>query len=353
MNLPFYFFGISKKTTREYDYAMDNILDYIYKDGTIKGGYAKRDYTANKVFCDSGGFYLVDKEQFWNIDTVIDVQEQIKADYVAPLDYPIRPYMTLYTIEKRHKKTLENMMYWDNNTNLNMIPIVHGYNKRSVKRSIKYISKFFSPDMIGIGSIISKEEMKLCKQTKKRDIYSTRRLNIDVLDKYLDVIKCIKEYLGDIPIHIFGGGSTPLSLHILTYIGFSSFDSVGYRTASAYGKILIQGRGGRHVTDNQTTYFQTAKLSKGDFFVLSKCECNVCKSLPKNGRQRVEAFKNSWMKRALHNKYTLERERDIAEKKLLEGDCMYAKFIRKYIKKNNTVRNVFEHVVKKKRKLKI
>ncbi len=315
----------------EHRKVMDSVYNYINKeDPQIK-------YNYNKLFLDNGAFSFLknskDKNELnVNLEKIINIQENFEPSYTVPFDYPLDPDMSSHKMEQNWQKTVENIEYWSDCTNLKLIPALHGWNKSSLKKNLSLLQKK-SFKYIALGStFILKSGFK--------GYFGDRQPSKNVYEAFLFIAAIAKHM--NIDIHIFGIGSSPLTYHIAAYCEIKSSDSSGYRRKAAYGKIILPQTGERYAGNGTATFGVNLNkalkfknlFSKQEKEKLANCECPVCIKISKHPYRRWKHLCSDWNLRAIHNKWVMEQEEIISKNLKSQGYDAYEKFIDKMMEKS-------------------
>ena len=201
-----------------------NVMDSVYN--FLKSDEPKIKYPYENLFLDNGAFAIFKnnyhhkkKKVSINLDTIIDIQEKLKPKFTVPFDYPLDPQMDIKKMENNWQKTVENIDYWDDSTNLNLIPALHGWNKTSLDKNIHLLQKK-DFNYIALGSaFILKENFK--------GFFGDRQPNKNIYEAFLYLSSLGKKL--DIDVHVFGVGASPLTYHFAAFCEIKSSDSSGYR----------------------------------------------------------------------------------------------------------------------------
>lgn len=239
------------------------------------------------IFMDSGGF-LFQKKNKMDLDpnTILELYEASNPDIAAVLDHPLDPSQLTEVNNKRWLKTLKNTKYMlENNGNVFLMPILHGYSLKDLKMACREIKKIDdNPKFISLGSLVP-----LVFNTK-----GTRRIK-DSLKFIVDAVKLIRNEFPDSLLHTFGVGSSQ-SMHFMFSIGVDSIDSMAWRRKAAYGVIQLPGVGDRHlIPRNKKRPFIKGREKE----LLASCECPVCKG--KSLKKKIQDLNGSFYFRSVHN----------------------------------------------------
>jgi len=292
------------------DHSIDDVMDsaiYYYEKENSFVSYKYR-----KLFLDNGAYSSARKGLELNREKVIRVQERLSPDLTIPLDYPLSPIDTLYSFRKKWRKTVENILYWQNCTTLNgrLAPALHSWNWTSLKENIEWLQKYSDSDIICLGSIVNPSIIS------KNHYFGDRICSKEFIFIIYKTIQIINK-LSDFKIHVMGYGSSPLSLHLAFWLGVNSTDSAGHRRRAAYGNIILPGTSDRYV-GGRDGKFISKKPNGKELKLISDCGCPIC-------RENSNLLWKSWEARAIHNKFVIKNERERAEFWLSEGRDFYEK----------------------------
>ena len=314
--------------------VMDSVFNYLNSYNP------KIEYAYKNLFLDNGAFsifknnYNQKKKKIQiNLDSIIDIQEKIEPDYTVPFDYPLEPKMSVKVMGNNWKKTVRNIDYWNECTNLNLIPALHGWSKTSLTENFQLLQKKCF-EYVALGSaFILKENFK--------GFFGDRQPNKNIFEAFLFLVSLGQKM--DIDIHIFGLCASPLSYHIATFCEIKSSDSSGYRRKAVYGKIILPQTGEKYAGNGKATFGVNWKkgLTFNNLFTqedkekLKNCKCNVCSGISKHSYRRWRHLCSDWTLRAIHNKWVMEQE-EIKSRKLIEqGWDVYEQFIDKMLKSSS------------------
>ena len=303
-------------------YVMDSVINYYKEDDPqIK-------YKYKELFLDNGAFSALkninDNKMQLEKERVLDVQELLKPTHTVPLDYPFTPDMKNSLMKKRWADTQDNINYWSETTKLGLVPALHAWNIDSLKKNIEWLYKN-DFEYISLGSVLTMDD-------QFKGFFGDRQPSKAFIDSIIMAQQIANNY--GLKIHIFGFGSSPIMYHIGAYCGLKSTDSIGYKRKAAYGKIILPQTGERYCGNGEAVFGNTKKkeqlvenfLSDRDIKNLEKCECPVCKTLPKNAEERWEYLRHDWVRRTHHNKWVMEEEEKIANG-FMNDKLEYEKFL--------------------------
>jgi len=258
------------------------------------------------VFMDSGGFLFQKKDKMdLDPEIILKLYETSKPDIAAVLDHPFDPSRPSRINNRRWLKTLKNTKYMlENNGNILLMPILHGYALKDLKMACREIKKIDeNPKFIGLGSLVP-----LIFNTK-----GSKRIK-DGLKFIVDAVGLIREEFPDSLLHTFGVGSSQ-SMHFMFALGVDSLDSMGWRLKAAYGVIQLPGVGDRHLTPRNTKKRPFIKGREKE--LLAACECPACKS--KSLEERIQDLNDNFYFRSVHNAWVFLNEQKKFHQALKEG----------------------------------
>jgi len=292
---------------KQYAKVMDSQINYYHS-------YKPRiPYPYRELFLDNGAYTALRKNVNLDPERVKQVQEALHPDKTIPLDFPFNTGLSRKLMMKRWNKTKKNIVDWQETTSLReLVPALHAWSIRSLKENVKWLQKNADANFVAVGSIVLSSAFG--SYTFFGDRYPTRAY----IDMILHTVLQVRSQ-SDFGIHMMGFGSSPLMLHMGYFCGIDSTDSAGYRRGAAYGKIILPGRGWRYIGKLKES-FGIPKLSKEERCVLINCKCPACKQDPK-------LLKRDWKARAVHNKFVLEKERDVAMQLLEQGRDYYERYL--------------------------
>jgi len=281
------------------DKAMDSLIYYYgAKSPLIK-------YNFKWLFLDNGAYTAIRNNLELEPERVKDIQEKIQPDYTIPLDYPFIPGIPQKVMEERWKGSARNILSWQETTNLKgLVPMLHAWSVNSLIQNVKWLQKYADAEYVGVGSVVHNGF------TEYRGYFGDRQPSKRLIDMLISTIQTIRKY-SDFRIHMAGFGSSPLMLFLGFYCGIDSTDTAGYKRKAAFGKIILPGRGDRHIGRSDATW-GTTKLRDDERLLLEKCGCPICRENPAN-------LWCDWKARAIHNKYVLQTEEKKARELLTEG----------------------------------
>lgn len=319
---------------RKNDFVMDSVINY-YSDND-----PSLNYDAGSLFLDNGAFTARMNNIELDIQRVISIQEKFKPDLTIPLDYPFIPGTPENEMKHLWSRTADNILYWQNSSNLTgkLVPTLHAWSKKSLNDNIEWLQKNADSDFIGLGSIVNDNFRDF------KGIFGDRQPTRQLIDMFSYAIESVSRQT-DLKIHLMGWGSSPLMLHLGYYLGLHSLDSSGHRRKAAYGKIILPGRGERHLGVTASNFGSNLKDSKDRdelLKILDKCTCPVCMT-------NKYALWADWKARAIHNEYVMKQEANIAEFFIQSGMDVYEKYLDNVVFANSGLCYLWEYTKKKKK----
>lgn len=244
------------------------------------------------IMMDSGGFlFMKRKEIDVTADDIIELYEKIKPNFGVVLDHPITPDLSYYEIQKRRHLTLRNtkrMMDLRRTKNPEIIPVIHGFNTRSVNWFVNNLQKIAQFNTYGIGSLVP-------------SVFNAK--GIGGISNVIKIIINTRRLLPQARLHVFGVGSIT-TMNMMFFAGANSVDSSAWRTKAAYGAIQLAGIGDRYITgragkDTNKIY---KDLSRKEKKILEECRCPACR------KEGLKGLRRSFSGRALHNAWVFQKE---------------------------------------------
>jgi len=265
------------------------------------------------VTIDSGGFLFLRKGKIDVLpETILALYEESKPNFGVVLDYPLSPNLSEEDAKRRLLKTLENtrrMVEARQTTNPELIPVIHGYDERTVKYYVKKLHEIGEFSIYGIGSMVP----SVFNTKGSGGIYNVVR-----------VVSFVRTLLPDKVIHVFGVGGT-LTTHLMFYAGADSVDSTSWRTKAAFGAIQLPGTGDRYITQRER-HKRYPDLSKEEREILDECDCPACR------KEGLEGLRRSFKLRALHNAWVHQKEVEKARKMIKSGE--YEEYVKRVLKRS-------------------
>lgn len=271
------------------------------------------------VLMDSGGFLFQKKEKI-DIEpsNILELYEKSKPDIGVVLDHPLDPLQSNKLNKQRWEDTLKNTEYMiNNNSKINLMPVLHGYHLRDLKKACMDIKKLDeNPQLIGLGSLVP-----LMFRTKGANKFN------NCLHFVMDAIQLLRKEFPNSLLHAFGIGSTK-SMHLMYALGVDSLDSTGWRIKAAYGVIQLPGVGDRYAKPRNNG---RPSLNYNEKKLLEKCECPVCND--KQLDERMDILDDNFKSRALHNAWVFTEEQKTFRNHLINGNADI--FVKKRLEKGH------------------
>jgi queuine/archaeosine tRNA-ribosyltransferase len=318
------------KRDRSSDLVMDSVINYY------KSEEPKLTYKVGKLFLDNGAFTANRAGIELNREKVIFVQETLKPDQTIPLDFPFRAGVSISKMMKLWEKTKENIIYWQNSTNMNgrLVPALHAWDKKSLIRNVQWIQRNVDSEYIALGSIVNPHF------SDYEGFFGDRQPRKELVDMICFALSCVEKN-SDFRVHLMGFGSSPLMLHLGYYLGTKSTDSSGYRRKAAHGKIILPGTGERHLGETSAdfggrTLNEATPNYMRDISRLEKCTCPIC---------MINKYQlwSDWRARAIHNEHVLKQEVKVAEGLLAVGIETYEKYLDNVVFSHSAMKYLWEY----------
>jgi len=264
------------------------------------------------IAMDSGGFLFM-KRGIIDIEpeTILTFYEKSKPNFGVVLDYPLSPNLSREEMRRRLLKTLENtkrMVEAKQTPNPELIPVIHGYDVKSVECYVKKLQEIGEFNIYGIGSLVP-------------SVFNTK--GVGGIYNVVKIVSFVKTLLPTKIIHVFGIGGT-LTMHLMFYAGADSIDSSSWRSKAAFGAIQLPGLGDRYITPRKRhkTY---PKLKIEERRILDECKCPACR------KEGLEGLRKRFILRALHNAWVHQKEVEKA-RKLIKNN-KYEEYVKRVIGK--------------------
>jgi len=192
----------------------------------------------------------------------------------------------------------------ENSHDIVLMPVVHGYTLKEIKRACAEIKDIIDPKVVGVGSLVP-----ILKYMKTSTILKLNGMN--TIKFMINAISIIRKEFPNSFLHVFGVGSVS-TMHLMFSLGVDSVDSMSWRMKAAYGAIQLPGIGDRFISP------KNSRKKLMEEHLLSKCECPIC--VNKSLKERKKALDNSkygtFYNRAIHNAYIFKKEEHAFHKAL-------------------------------------
>lgn len=207
----------TRRFTSEIREAENTLRGYIHFDGPL--------------MLDSGGFNFQKQDEISiaSLD-VLKIGIEFAVDVSVALDHPFLPTSTPEERETRWENTVTNTQEMfeklknsDQPDYFRLMPVLHGYDQETLKRSLDHIIEIWGeePRIIGIGSLAP-----LALNGSKRTV--------------IDVISTVRQLLPNAHIHCFSLGSALLMLFAF-YCGADTVDSQSWIISAAFKNVQLPG----------------------------------------------------------------------------------------------------------------
>lgn len=289
------------------------------------------------IFFDSGGYTFTHKHITITPQTLLDLYDVFKPDLAAILDHPFDYKISLHAnLKQRWSTTLKNTEYMFANKpdDLNLLTIVHAWNKSQVKSNIADLRKMYQ--RIGVDEYEAFKYLGIGAITETFTFKDFSSWNV------ADILIYLRTEFPDSFIHMFGVNSF-LKLLTCYYLGADSSDSASWKLAACYGNIYLPGSMIAHPSSTKQR-----PLTDFERKLLSKCNCPVCRD--RTVDESIERLQMglefdgqaTFKSRALHNYWINESLMKSIEK--LIKDEMLGEFIQKRV--GSDTKNMFHYANK-------
>lgn len=289
---PWHFFSIPNLMVNAFDIAERNIpISLIHETLNYKGN----------VFCDSGGWQIIQRSLNLDIFEIISIQKNLGADLCAVLDNGLD--------EKQH---LKNLKIYSEHADFNFVPVIPiDISERGVEEILKIID---APQMIAIGKMVPILQSPL---------------NFTQLKIAIKKIIEIKQKFPESRLHIFGLGGIYTAL--ISFLIIDSVDTTSWIHDARYSKIRLLGGGiySTHPVPNRK--FIGEKLNSNNTILKDHSWID----LDKKG---VEGMRI----RAIHNAWVLTQEEKIINEAINDGH--YTSFLKERIQQSYFHKVMFNSV---------
>ena len=226
-----------------------------------------------QIWLDSGGYQALRRGGKLKVENVIKWYNDMKPDYCIALDNPVAPNDP--KAEKKVKENIENAKKMYGEVNCELLPVYH-----PVKEELlwEYYQGYSFSDIKAVGGLIPRI------LTQKN---ASRKEGWEFLVRVREMESSW--------LHALGLGS-PTTYPKLMALGYQSADTQTWRHKAAYGKIVLPGKGERHVSGKKIR-FGRKKISEEE-----KVEAvRIARKLGMSWGELVKDFKA----RAIFNAYVL------------------------------------------------
>lgn len=262
------------------------------------------------LIADAGSYSFNKKKTVVPIHKVFDIQKKMKCDVIVPYDYQINHEMDLCMVRGIIHKNFNNYKFYFSNKGKDFLvmPVIHGYDSKTIKHCVKTILTTFNPRIVAVGSLVP----LLLPYTRHRALVAIK------------TVMLVRRLLPkDVYLHVFGTGS-PTIAPLFFYLGADSVDSQGWITAAAFGKIYLPG-GGQCFITKKGKKFKFKQWSREIDREKYRCNCPICKKFT------LEELENRKDLRALHNIWVYSKETERVRREIKKGN--YDSYLRqKFLK---------------------
>lgn len=252
------------------------------------------------LMMDSGGFQIQKRGEIpLDPRDILRVYSEVSPDLAVILDHPLSPSRSLRSNRDAWQKTLANTKWMlEHNGVTNLVPVVHGYGRRTLRTACEDLSELLNPEVVGLGSLVP-----LVMRSK---ISSQLLAKWGSANQFIEeAIQIVRDFFPSAMLHVFGIGSTH-SIRRVLWSGGDSVDTLSWRIKAAHGAIIVPGGVDRFVSPRG----RRVGLDKNDKEQLAKCECPICRSEPLARRLRLldNRRNGTFENRAIHNAFAVSRE---------------------------------------------
>jgi queuine/archaeosine tRNA-ribosyltransferase len=248
---------------------------------------------------DSGGFALMrSPSNKWSARIVANLIDAVQADVFVSLDLPPAAQDNREARVDKIKASMRNFRYLSERLpRKTIMPVVHGRTQSEIDLSIELLLKRETPDWVGLGGIVP----LLQGRNPSKEIASTGP------EAFIGAsVRSIRRAFPSAKIHAFGAGGTR-TFPALYAFGVDSADSIGWRHAAGFGSIFLPLKSQRLVAWERDSRPPRRILDESDIAQIESCSCPICRMRPAL-RARLDALKDGFHNRAIHNAWTLSNQ---------------------------------------------
>ncbi len=227
-----------------------------------------------ELWLDSGGYQAMKRGIALDPDTVIKWYNLMKADYCIALDSPVKPNDP--KAERKVKKNVEVAKYMSDKVSCSLLPVYHPVPEELLEEYKAGYSEI--GERAAVGGLIPR--ILTTKNASRKEGWN--------------FLKRVREIDGRW-LHALGLGSATL-IPVLKRMNYQSADTQTWRHKAAYGKIMLPGKGERHITDREVR-FGRKKISEE--------EVEEALRIAERLGMSWEELRSNFKKRAIFNAYVL------------------------------------------------
>jgi len=227
-----------------------------------------------ELWLDSGGYQAMKRGVPLSPETVVRWYRLMKPDFCVALDSPIKPNDP--NAEEKVRRNVRVAREMEGRVPCSLLPVYHPVADELLE---EYLSGYSEVgERAAVGGLVPR--ILTIKNSSRKEGW-----------QFLERVRRLEGRW----LHALGLGSA-LLLPKLSSMGYQSADTQTWRHKAAYGKIMLPGRGERHITDKQVS-FGKKKIAKE--------EIEEAKEIA--GRLGIawEELKKDFKKRAIFNAYVL------------------------------------------------
>jgi len=245
-----------------------------------------------EIYVDSGGYQCLRHGIHIDVKSIAKIYKILDADYYVSLDYPLNisnvdsksENKSMRLMKKVAKRNVRNykVLYKEYKVK-NLIPVLHPP-EQLASTEYQLLIEITDSDIFAFGGLVP-------YFLTTKGVSNGRKVGIKML------YWLRKIYPGK--IHVMGLGA-PSIIPILSKLNIDSTDSSTWRLKAAYGKIILPGKGERHISSREIN-FGRKKISSEEIEMVNRILDDLCISIT------YEDLKCSFKLRALFNAYVVLR----------------------------------------------
>jgi len=227
-----------------------------------------------EIWLDSGGYQALRRGIVLDPDNVVKWYNTIKPDYCVALDSPVAPNDK--NARKKVERNVSVAKYMAERVECSLLPVYHPVSPELLERYVEGYSEV--GERVAVGGLIPR--ILTVKNASRKEGWEFLKLMRSVEGRWL---------------HALGLGSA-LLIPKLSALGYQSADTQTWRHKAAYGKIMLPGRGERHITDREVNFGRKK---------IEDHELVEALSIARALGFTWEELRNDFKKRAIFNAYVL------------------------------------------------
>jgi len=227
-----------------------------------------------ELWLDSGGYQALRRGVRLSPDAVIKWYNMMKPDYCISLDAPVGPNDP--KAKEKVELNVRTAKLMEKEVSCSLLPVYHPVSEELLERYLEGYSEV--GERVAVGGLIPR-------------ILTVRNASRKEGWDFLSEMRRRESRW----LHALGLGSA-LLIPKLEALGYQSADTQTWRHKAAYGKIMLPGKGERHITDKDVN-FGRKKISEAEMLEAM----NIANKLGITW----EELKRDFKKRAIFNAYVL------------------------------------------------